>query len=60
MRQRTVPQRYYLVALGLVAGTGLGIIAGVFLNEIALGTALGSGAGLVVGAVADLLVNYRK
>ncbi len=52
--------RLFLPAYGLLAGTGIGIIAGIFLNEIALGTALGSAAGLVVGAVADLLANHRR
>lgn len=60
MQQKSLPQRYYLVALGLVAGTGLGIIAGIFLEELALGTALGAGIGLVIGAVVDLLVNHRQ
>jgi F0F1-type ATP synthase assembly protein I len=44
-----------LVAFGIVAGTAVGLIAGLLVGHFALGAGIGCAAGLVIGAVAQLL-----
>ena len=45
---------------GLIAGTGIGTILGVFFGHIALGAAFGSAIGLIVGAAAEALWNRER
>ena len=47
------------VAIGLVLGGGIGIIAGIIMDNIPIGRALGGGFGLVIGLAIGAALDQR-
>ena len=47
------------LAIGLVLGGGIGIVAGAFLSSIPMGIVFGAGGGLVIGLAVGYYIDRR-
>ena len=48
------------IALGLIFGTGVGIIFGVATSNLAIGISIGLGAGIALGAALESILRNQK
>ncbi|MBS3749542.1 MAG: hypothetical protein KGY65_05540 [Candidatus Thermoplasmatota archaeon] len=56
----TEKKKVQYVGIGLIFGTAIGSIIGIFTSQLALSAAIGAGVGLIGGSILDSFLYTRK